>query len=144
MGVVQTFQLRMQWSAVSRKRKNAQGISLNAISEEKSERSKSKLVGKGQAHLRVLQHVVETDVLDLVVGCMDMLVTVLEGRLDHECGGVAESTGRGVVGAGVAALGLDIGDVTVLRSSVGGFQSRTAELTVVITSLMKLVRPWST
>jgi hypothetical protein len=72
--------------------------------------------------------VVEAEVLDLVVGRVDLLVTVLKLRLDHEGGGVAESAGGGVVGASVAAFGLDVGDVTVLWKSAGEFDLRMGEL----------------
>lgn len=49
---------------------------------------------------------------------MDLLVGILELRLDDERGWVAEAAGGGVVGAGVAALGLNVWDVAVLRSLV--------------------------
>ena len=62
----------------------------------------------------MLQHVVEGEILDEVVGAVDVLVRVGEGGLDHEGGGVA-GLGRGrMVGARVAALGLDPGDIAVL------------------------------
>lgn len=54
---------------------------------------KGKLVRKGQAHLGMLQHVVEAEVLDLVVSSVDLLVRVLELGLDDEGGWVAESAG---------------------------------------------------
>ena len=79
-----------------------------------SERSKGQLIGKRQAHLCVLQHVIEAEVLDQIVRAMDLLVRVLELRLDDECRWVAEAAGRSVVGAGVATLGLDVGNVAVL------------------------------
>lgn len=78
------------------------------------ERRKGKLVRKSQTHLGMLQHVVEAEVLDLVVCGVDLLVRVLELGLDDEGGWVAEAAGRGVVGAGVAAFCFDVGDVAVL------------------------------
>lgn len=63
----------------------------------------------------MLQHVVEREVLDLVVGAVDVLVRVAEGGLDYEGRRVAGLGGRGVVRARVAALGLDPGDVAVLE-----------------------------
>lgn len=54
---------------------------------------KRKLVGKRQAHLRMLQHMVEAQVLDLVVGRVDLLVRILELRLDDKGGRVAEAAG---------------------------------------------------
>lgn len=61
---------------------------------------------------------VEGEVLDEVVAGVDMAVGVLKGRLDDEGGGVAGLGGRGMVGAGVAALSLDPGDATVLSHRV--------------------------
>lgn len=66
----------------------------------------------------MLQHVVEAQVLDLVLGRVYLLVRILELRLDHKGRGVAESAGRGVVGTGIAALGFHVGDITVLRVSL--------------------------
>lgn len=79
-----------------------------------SERSKGQLIGKRQAHLCVLQHVIEAEVLDQIFRAMDLLVRVLELRLDDECRWVAEAAGRSVVRTGVATLGLDVGNVAVL------------------------------
>lgn len=58
---------------------------------------------------------VKGQVLDVVVGGVDMGVRVLESRLDDKGRGVAGLGGGGVVGAGVAALGLDPGDGAVLQ-----------------------------
>jgi hypothetical protein len=66
----------------------------------------------------VLQHVIEAEVLDQIVRAVDFLVRVLELRFDDEGGWVAEAAGGGVVGAGVAALGFDVGDVAVLEKYV--------------------------
>lgn len=63
----------------------------------------------------MLQHVVEREVLDLVVGAVDVLVRVAEGGLDHEGRRVTGLGGRGVVRARVPALGLDPGNVAVLE-----------------------------
>lgn len=66
----------------------------------------------------MLQHMVKAEILDLVVRRVDLLIRVLELRLDDEGGWVAEAAGRGVVGAGVAAFCFDVGDVAVLCSLV--------------------------
>ena len=79
------------------------------------ERRKRQFICKGQAHLRMLQHVVKTQILDFIFGRMDLLIRVLELRLDDEGRGVAETAGRGMVGAGIAALGLDVGYIAVLQ-----------------------------
>lgn len=65
----------------------------------------------------MLQHVVKAQILDLIFGRVDLLVRVLELRLNHKCRGVSETAGGGMVGAGVPALGLNERDVTVLRES---------------------------
>jgi hypothetical protein len=69
-----------------------------------SERSKRKLIGKRETHLRMLQHVVEAKVLNLVFGRVDFLVAVLELRFDDKGRWVAEAAGGGMVRASVAAL----------------------------------------
>jgi hypothetical protein len=66
----------------------------------------------------MLDHVVETQMLNHIFGGVDLLVRVLELGFNHKRRGIAVSAGRGVVGAGVAAFGLDIGDVAVLYKSV--------------------------
>lgn len=58
---------------------------------------------------------VEAEVLDLVLSGVDLLIGVVKVRFDHECGWVAVAAGGGVVGAGVAALCQDKGDVAVLN-----------------------------
>lgn len=85
----------------------------------------AELVDEGQGHLGVLEHVVEGEVLDQVVGAVDALVRVAEGGLDHEGGRVAGLGGRGVIRAGVAALGLDPGDVAVLDFYTGESQTQS-------------------
>lgn len=62
----------------------------------------------------MLAHVVKVQVLDLVVGRVDLLVGVF--HLGFDCHGrrVALSASRGVVRAGVAAFGFDKRDIAVL------------------------------
>lgn len=86
---------------------------------ERSKIGKRQLVTEGQRHARVLQHVVERQVLDQVLGRVDVVVRVLERRLDDKRRRVPGLGRRRVVGAGIAALGLDVGDVTVLRVIYG-------------------------
>lgn len=74
-----------------------------------------KLVHQAQGHLGVLKHVVKRQVLDEIVGAVDVLVRVLKGRLDDKRRGVAGLGGRRVVRASIAALGLDPGDAAVLQ-----------------------------
>ena len=65
----------------------------------------------------MLAHVIEAQILDLVIGRVDFLVRVLHFTLDGHRSGISLSASGGVVGAGVTALGLDEGDLTVLYSS---------------------------
>jgi len=81
---------------------------------EGGEVGKCQLVAKGQRHAGMLEHVVEREILDQIVRAVDMVIRVLESRLDDEGRGVAGLGGRRVIGAGVAALGLHEGDVAVL------------------------------
>lgn len=105
-----------------------------------------KFVGKAKRHLGVLQHVVKRKILDQVVCAVNLLVRVFKGGLNDKCRWVASLGGRGVVRAGVAALGLDPGDVAVLVS-VSLYLShldRKGILTPSITVLINFVRPAST
>src|SRR3569833_15816 len=76
---------------------------------------KSQLVGEGQRHARMLQHVIERQIRDGVVGRVDVVIRVFEGRLDDESRWVAGLGRRGVIRASVAALRLDKGDGAVLK-----------------------------
>ncbi len=62
----------------------------------------------------MLQHVVEAQKLDFVLGGVDLLVGIGEVGFDDKGGRIAVFAGGGVVGAGVAAFGEDEGDVAVL------------------------------
>ena len=98
----------------------------------------------------MLQHVVEAQILYFIFGRVDLLIRILELRLDDEGRGVAETAGRGMVGAGITALGLDVGYITVLQKMLAVNQifdigiTDGTKLTVVMTPLIKLVNPWST
>lgn len=63
----------------------------------------------------MLKHVVERQILNLILSRVNVGVRVLKLRLDHKCGRIAGLGRRGVVRAGVAALGLDVGDVAILQ-----------------------------
>ena len=114
------------------------------------ERREGQFICKSQAHLRMLQHVVEAQILYFIFGRVDLLIRILELRLDDEGRGVAETAGRGMVGAGITALGLDVGYITVLQKMLAVNQifdigiTDGTKLTVVMTPLIKLVNPWST
>jgi hypothetical protein len=60
--------------------------------------------------------VVKVDLVHGVLGRVDRLQVVLEGRLKDHGGRVASLGSRSVVGAGVAALGVDVRNIRVLSS----------------------------
>ena len=62
----------------------------------------------------MLEHVVKGQVLDAVIGAVDVRVGVLECGLDNESRGVASLGSGSVIGAGVTALGLDPRNIAVL------------------------------
>lgn len=74
----------------------------------------TKLEHKAKRHLGVFEHVVKRQVLDKVVDTVDVVIRVLKSRLDDEGRRVASLAGRGMVGASIAALGLNIGNLAVL------------------------------
>ena len=61
----------------------------------------------------MLQHVIKVQVLDLILGCVDLVVAVLEVTLNDEGTGVASLASTGVIRACVAALGQDVRNVAV-------------------------------
>lgn len=63
----------------------------------------------------MLQHMIEAEIFDLILHGVDLLVGTRKVRLNHEGGRVAIAAGGGVVGARVAALRLDVGNVAVLN-----------------------------
>lgn len=75
---------------------------------------KSQLIRKRERQSRMLQHMAEAQILDLVLERVDLLVAVLEVALDDEGGRVAGFGGGGVVGASVAAFCERVGDGAVL------------------------------
>ena len=72
------------------------------------------LVDKAQRQLGVFVHVAEAEVLDLVVGRVDLLVGVFHLTLSRHGGWETLPAGRGVVRTGVAALGFDERNIAVL------------------------------
>jgi len=61
----------------------------------------------------MLQHVIERQILNLILGGVDLLIAVLEVTLDDESARIASLGSAGMVAAGVAALGKHEGDVAV-------------------------------
>lgn len=78
-----------------------------------------KFQGQGERHLSVLNHVVEAEVFDQVLCGVDVVVAVIEGAFNDESAGVATFGCRGVVGAGIATLRLDVRNVAVLSDDLG-------------------------
>ena len=74
----------------------------------------AQFVNKTKGHLGMLEHVVKGQVLDAVVGTVDVRVGVFECGLDNKSRGVASLGSGSVVGAGVTALGLDPRNIAVL------------------------------
>ena len=57
---------------------------------------------------------VKGQILDEVVRAVDVVVTVLKGRLNDKGRGISSLGGRSVIRACVTALCLDVGNVAVL------------------------------
>ena len=64
----------------------------------------------------MLKHVVKVEELDLVLGRMDLVVTIFEVRLDYESRRISILAGGRVITAGVPTFGLDIRNFAVLHS----------------------------
>ena len=75
---------------------------------------KRKLVRQPQRQPRMLQHVIKAQILNLILRRMDLLIRVLEIRLDDESRWVSSLRCASVIRARIAALGEDVGDITVL------------------------------
>jgi hypothetical protein len=74
----------------------------------------TQLVNKAEGHAGMLQHVVKRQILDVIVGAVNVRVRVLKSGLDNKSRGVTGLGGGSVVGAGIATLGLNPRDVAVL------------------------------
>lgn len=64
----------------------------------------------------MLKHVVEAQVFDQIIRGVNVLVAILELGLNDKSRRIAIAAGGCVVGAGIATLGLDKWDITVLES----------------------------
>ena len=64
----------------------------------------------------MLQHMIEAQVLNLVFGCVDLLIRVFEVGFDDECRGISGFGGACMVRACVATFGEDVWYVAVLSS----------------------------
>ena len=62
----------------------------------------------------MLQHMIEAQILDLVLRSMDLLVRVLEVRLNDESRWIASLRSTSMIGACIAAPGKDVRDIAVL------------------------------
>jgi hypothetical protein len=79
-----------------------------------SERSEGKFIREAEAHLGVLQHMVEAQVFDQVFRRVNLLVRFFKLGLRNKCRRVSVAARGGVVGAGVAALSFHIWNIAVL------------------------------
>jgi hypothetical protein len=77
--------------------------------------AKAKLIQIAKNELAMLQDMVGVDVVDRIVHCVNMRVAVLKSRLKNKRGRESVTCGGTVVGAGVATLALNIGNVGVLH-----------------------------
>ena len=115
---------------------------------KKSKRSKGQFIDKAQGHCGVLPHMVKAQILDLVIGRVNLLVGVFHFTFNCHRSGISLPAGRGVVGAGITTFGLHERNLTVLYicQSKHSRKSRCdwLQLTSVITSLMNLVSSVST
>ena len=75
---------------------------------------KSKLVHEAHDELRVLEHMVDADVLHGVIRSVDVGAAVVVVRFEDEGGWVSVASSRRVVGAGIATGGLNVANVAVL------------------------------
>jgi hypothetical protein len=62
----------------------------------------------------MLKHVIKAQILDRIVRSVNMLIRVRKIRFNNKSRGVASFGGRGVIRAGVAALCLNVWNITVL------------------------------
>ena len=114
---------------------------------KKSKRSKGQFIDKAQGHCGVLPHMVKAQILDLVIGRVNLLVGVFHFTFNCHRSGISLSAGRGVVGACISTFGLDERNLTVLYICQSKLKKDTVsriEPTSVITSLMNLVSSVST
>jgi hypothetical protein len=77
--------------------------------------TKAKLIQIAKNELTMLQDMVGVDVVDRVVNSVNMRVAVLKRRLENKRSRESVTCGGTVVGAGIATLTLDVGNVGVLR-----------------------------
>lgn len=74
----------------------------------------AKLNGQAERHSGMLKHMVKREIFDAIIGAVDVGVRVLKGGLDDKGRGVSGLGGRGVVGASIAALGLNPWNFAIL------------------------------
>lgn len=95
-------------------RHNPQLLGRKTLSR-RSQRGVGKFIGKAQAHFGMLEHVIETQVFDLVFSGMDLFVAILEFRLNDKGRWITISTSRSMVRARISTLSLYIRNIAVLK-----------------------------
>lgn len=76
---------------------------------------KGQLVRQTQSQLGMLKHMIKAQVLDGIIRRVDVVVRVLEVRLDHEGRRIASFGSGCVVGTGVSALCEDVWNIAILQ-----------------------------
>lgn len=82
-----------------------------------AEISTTKLIREAKGQLGMLEHVVEAQILNLVLGGVDMIIGIGERTLDDESTRVSSLARGRMIGAGISAFSEDVWDITVLESS---------------------------
>lgn len=77
----------------------------------------TKLIREAKGQLGMLEHVVEAQILNLVLGSVDMVIRIGKRTLDDESTRVSSLARGRMIGAGISALSEDVWDITVLESS---------------------------
>ena len=76
----------------------------NVCSTRRSKICIRQFISQPKSHLRMLEHVVEAEILHFVFGSVDLMVGVLKIGFDHKCRGIAVPTSRSMVRTSIPTL----------------------------------------
>jgi len=93
-------------------------LQLNRVSALVTELGLSQLISQPQSQLRVLKHMIERKIFDLVLSSVDVIIRVREGTLNNEGTGVPGLASTSVIGASISALSQDIWDIAILSDNL--------------------------